>query len=187
MKYDYERIALWTIIALLVFMVFFQQRRSGFSIQAGMDSNVFSMFDMMEYKFVSDEKRTAYKDMLKSNAATLTSMTSGDLYSVKIGEIMKAAFNTSTTLSCSNVIIVGECTTYPACPQGMMMRQVGTLKYCICSTTGYVVVPSSTAGRAPTCAASCPSTMARVITELATGQKKCAASCPVPLAGYTCS
>ena len=93
MKYNYERIALWAIVIILVVAVFFQQRRSGFALQAGANSNTISLFDMMEYQSLPEFKRTMYKQMLTSNAATLSSITNGTQYKMKMEELMNNAFN----------------------------------------------------------------------------------------------
>jgi hypothetical protein len=93
MKYEYERIALWSIVVALVVVVFFQQRRSGFSVQSGADTSSISLLDMMEYKYLPEAKRTMYKNMLTSNATTLESSTDGMMYTRKIHEIMMTALN----------------------------------------------------------------------------------------------
>jgi len=93
MKYEYERIALWSIVIALVIMVFFQQRRSGFSLQAGAETSSVSMLDMMEYTYIPEEKRTAYKNMLTSNATTLSSTTDGRTYKMRVEQIMMNALN----------------------------------------------------------------------------------------------
>lgn len=95
MKYDYERIALWAIVIILVVAVFFQQRRSGFALQAG-DTNSISMMDLMEYKSVPDFKRIEYKTMLATNSNVLSSITNGMQYKMKLDEIMMNAFALDT-------------------------------------------------------------------------------------------
>jgi hypothetical protein len=95
MKYDYERIALWAIVIILVVAVFFQQRRSGFALQAG-DTNSISMMDLMEYKSVPDFKRVEYKTMLATNSNVLSSITNGMQYKMKLDEIMMNAFALDT-------------------------------------------------------------------------------------------
>jgi hypothetical protein len=95
MKYDYERIALWAIVIILVVAVFFQQRRSGFALQAG-DTNSISMMDLMEYKSVPDFKRVEYKTMLATNSNVLSSITNGMQYKMKLDEIMMNAFALNT-------------------------------------------------------------------------------------------
>jgi len=99
MKYDYERIALWAIIVILVVAVFFQQRRSGFSIQAGNETSSISMLDMMEFKSLPETKRSMYKQMLTSNAVALSQMTNGMQYKMKLDEIMMTALNMSPTIT----------------------------------------------------------------------------------------
>ena len=66
MKLDVERIILWAIIAILIFMVF-QQRRSGYvTMLNGVSSNVISIFDLMEFSgVVNDDKLNTYKEILK--------------------------------------------------------------------------------------------------------------------------
>jgi len=93
MKYEYERIALWSIVVALVIVVFFQQRRSGFSLQPGSETFNISVLDTMEYKYIPEAKRTMYKNMLTSNATTLASTTDGMMYTRKIQEIMMTALN----------------------------------------------------------------------------------------------
>lgn len=61
MKLDIERIILWSIITILIFMVI-QQRRSGFMISNGSDSNIISIYDLFEFKnSVDPAKLAAYK------------------------------------------------------------------------------------------------------------------------------
>ena len=93
MKYDYERIAMWSIVVALVIVVFFQQRRSGFSVQPGADTSSISMLDMMEFTYIPEEKRTMYKNMLTSNATTLSSTTDGRTYKMRVEDIMMTALN----------------------------------------------------------------------------------------------
>jgi len=200
MKYDYERIALWSIVVLLVIAVFFQQRRSGFSIQPGAETSNVSVLDMMEYSYIPEVKRRAYRGMLMSNATALTSITDGGMYRMKVDQIMMTALNmpvppepmgmTSNTIpmpgpkSCTGLIIMGDCVNSNVCPTGMMKREIGTLKYCVCSNLGYKIIPSP---NGPTCIRSCPTTMPKVITEDATKQQMCMTSCPTTMPpGYSC-
>jgi len=210
MKYDYERIALWSIVTVLVLVVFFQQRRSGFSLQSGSDTSSISMLDMMEYRYVPEMKRAAYKNMLMSNATTLSSMTDGGMYRMKIEQMMMTALKmpspsttggppsttggppattggppTSGIQSCTGVIIVGDCVNSNICPLGLITLGIGNLRYCVCPE-GQKIVSSSEPGRPPACAATCPTTMPKLVTESATGQQMCAAFCPTSAKGYTC-
>jgi len=198
MKYDYERIALWSIVIVLVIVVFFQQRRSGFTLQAGMDTSNVSVLDMMEYKYIPDKKRSAYKDMLTSNANTLTTTTTGDQYRMKIDQMMMAALNMTVPTPtptptpglqfCTGVIIVGDCVNSNTCPSGLTTRTIGNLKYCVCPT-GQKLVPSTGSDKPFKCINTlCPPGMPRMITETATGQQMCTMSCPTttPPPGYTC-
>ena len=215
MKYDYERIALWSIVVALVIAVFFQQRRSGFSLKTNADTSTISMLDMMEYKYIPEEKRTMYKNMLTSNAATLSSTTDGMTYKMRVEQMMMTALNmqpnpvpgprpipnpgptpmpnTGPTpmpntgpMNCTGVIVAGDCLNSGTCPLGMMTRSIGSLRYCVCSTPGQKIIPPSGPGIQPRCEPSCPPTMPKLITEKETGQQTCAFSCPISKPGYTC-
>lgn len=193
MKYDYERIALWAIVAVLVIVVFFQQRRSGFTLQAGTETSSISILDMMEYKSIPETKRTAYKNMLMSNATALTNTTDGGMYRMKVDQMMMAALNmtvptpTPGPQSCTGVIIVGDCVSSNVCPTGLTQRTIGTLKYCVCPQ-GQKILPPSGPGKPPMCVITCPTIMSKLVTESATGQQMCVPSCPTttPPPGYTC-
>lgn len=93
MKYEYERIALWAIVIILVVAVFFQQRRSGFQLPGGGETFSISMMDLMEFKSVPETKRTIYKDILSSNTYTMSSITNGTQYKTKLDELLNIAFN----------------------------------------------------------------------------------------------
>jgi hypothetical protein len=204
MKYDYERIALWSIVVLLVVAVFFQQRRSGFSVQAGAETSSISLLDMMEYKYIPEMKRSAYRDMLMSNATALTSITDGGMYRMKVDQMMMTALNmpvpptviTSNTMPtpptsglqfCTGTIIVGDCASSNVCPPGLTQRTIGNLKYCVCPRPEQKMVPPSGPGKPPMCVTACPISMPKLITEGATGQQMCVPSCPPKIPdGYRC-
>jgi len=211
MKYDYERIALWGIVIILVVAVFFQQRRSGFAIQAGNETSSISMLDMMEYRTLPEIKRTMYKQMLASNAAALTQMTNGMQYRMRLDQILMTALNMSPTTptpdipppglipppstgqippyltTCTNAIVFDTCTSSPDCPANMSTRIIGNLKFCTCPATMPVLTPPMTAGGIPMCVASCPTTMTKRLTLTATGQQMCVSMCPpMPAPGITC-
>lgn len=202
MKYDYERIALWTIVIILVVAVFFQQRRSGFALQTGAETNRISMLDMMEYQPLPEAKRTMYKQMLSSNATALSQMsTNGMQYRMKLDQIMMYALNmpaptptpgTGTTVppyltTCTNAIVFDTCTSSTTCPTTLTPVMVGTLKFCKCPQTTPLMKPADTAGGPPVCVATCPINMTRRLTVTASGQSMCVASCPPSLApGMTC-
>lgn len=191
----YERIALWSIVVILVFVVLFQYRRSGFTIQPGLDSNAISVLDMMEYRYVPEEKRKLYKNMLVNNAASLSSLTDGGAYRMRVDQMLMNALTANIAPPppgapppppCSGVIIMGDCLATNICPTNMSMMTVGNKRYCVCPT-GQKLVPSGP-GKPPTCMPMCPTTMSKLITEAATGQQACASQCP-PLPypdGYSC-
>ena len=203
MKYDYERIALWTIVLALVVMVFFQQRRSGFRIQTGADSNLISMFDLMEYKYIPEAKRVMYKNMITSNAATFTALlpSGADPYRAKIDEItrivlpMPSTFIPSPAQQCPpNVIVMGGCSgSYSACPPELVtMTGTDGKTHCVCqaTTTGqrYTMSPPMTGDAPPVCSTSTANCPQKTLTETATGQRMCVSACP-PLGampGTTC-
>lgn len=194
----YERFALWAIVAVLVIVVFFQQRRSGFTLQAGTETSSISILDMMEYKSIPETKRTAYKNMLMSNATALTNTTDGGMYRMKVDQMMMAALNMPienvplpVTGVCANTYIMGACSMYRACPAGLTSMTVNGNVYCVCSasTTGvrFTMNPAMSPGGAPVCSTStaCPQS---TITEVATGQRMCVSSCPpLGMPGTTCS
>lgn len=201
MKYDYERIALWSIVAVLVIMVFFQQRRSGFSLQSNADTSSISLIDMMEYKYIPESKRAMYKSMIESNVATLSSITDASVYKMKLEQIMMSALNMPIAVSpspspspsqCSNVYIMGGCSSYRTCPDGLnTSMNINGNVYCICSvsSTGerYNMISATASGGSPKCSttsAACPQS---TITETITNQKMCVSSCPkVIMPGTTC-
>jgi hypothetical protein len=192
MKYDYERIALWSIVIILVIVVFFQQKRSGFSVQAGAETSSISILDMMEYKYIPETKRTAYKNMLMSNATTLTTTTTGDQYRMKIDQMMMAALNMTVPTSglqfCTGTIIVGDCVNSNTCPSGLTTQPIGSLIYCVCPR-GQKLLPQTGPDKPFKCInTTCPPGMPRMITESATGQQMCVPSCPTTTQppGYTC-
>ena len=184
---------------MLVIVVFFQQRRSGFSVQAGADTSSISILDMMEYNNIPETKRTAYKNMLMSNATALTNTTDGGMYRMKVDQMMMAALNmtvptttggppTSGLQYCTGVIIVGDCVNSNTCPSGLTTRTIGNLKYCVC-LQGQKLVSSTGSDKPFKCINTlCPPGMPRMITESATGQQMCVPSCPttIPPPGYTC-
>jgi hypothetical protein len=200
MKYDYERIALWSIVAVLVIAVFFQQRRSGFSLQTNADTSSVSLIDLMEYKYIPESKRAMYKSMIESNVATLSSITDASVYKMKLDQIMMTALNmpsaappSSSPSQCSNVYIMGGCSAYRTCPDGLnTSMNINGNVYCICSvsSTGerYNMISATSSGGSPKCsntAAACPQS---TITETITGQKMCVTSCPtVMMPGTTCT
>lgn len=178
MKYDYERIALWSIVVALVIVVFFQQRRSGFSVQPGTETSNISVVDMMEYKSIPEAKRTMYKNMLTSNANTLASTTDSMTYKTKLEEIMKVALSSVTS---NGVIVMGDRLNSNTCPVGLINKTVDGTVYCVCPDPNQYIVPG------PKCAPTCPSNMPKLITEDKTKQKMCAQSCPsTTKPGYTC-
>ena len=202
MKYDYERIALWSIVIILVIVVLFQQRRSGFSLKSNTDSSSISLLDLMEYKSIPETKRTIYKSMLTSNASTLKSMTDGGMYKMKVDEIMMAAFKTQKvqsvptssgpSLPCSNAYIMGGCSAFPTCPAGLNSVTVGGSVYCVCnmSTPGvrFTMNPAMSPDGAPTCSASAVPCPQSTVTEVATGQRMCVSQCPpLGMPGTTCA
>lgn len=211
MKYDYERITLWAIVIILVVAVFFQQRRSGFSLQARAETNNISLLDMMEYRTLPESKRTMYKQMLRSNANALSQMTNGMQYRMTLDQIMMSALNMSPTvptpdipppglipppptgdipphlMTCTNAIVFDTCTSSPTCPTNMSTIMVGNLKFCKCPQTRPVLTPPMTAGGTPMCAISCPTGMNKRLTLTATGQQMCVSMCPpMPAPGITC-
>lgn len=201
MKYDYERIALWAIVIILVVAVFFQQRRSGFTLQAGADTMSVSMMDLMEFGSVPAYKRSMYKTMITSNSTSLSTMT-GIEYKTKLDQIMFSALNMPTPpsvpppgeapipphlMACSNAIVFDTCTSSTTCPIGMQTRMVGNLKFCMCPATMPYMNAPMTSGGIPVCVASCPTYATKRLTLLATGQVMCVANCPSLLApGMTC-
>lgn len=62
--YQIERFALWAIVLILVGVVFFTQRRSGYTPQPG---TPISFIDLQEYSVLSDTQKNMYKMMLESN------------------------------------------------------------------------------------------------------------------------
>jgi hypothetical protein len=200
MKYDYERIALWSIVIILVMVVFFQQRRSGFTLQAGMvvDTSNISVLDMMEYKYIPESKRAAYKNMLMSNATTLTSTTDGGMYRMKVDQMMMVALNMPivtvplpVTGVCANTYIMGACSMYRTCPAGLTSMNVNGNVYCVCSasTTGvrFTMNPAMSPGGPPLCSTSTANCPQFTLTEVATGQRMCVSSCPpLGMPGTTC-
>jgi hypothetical protein len=181
MKYEYERIALWSIVVALVIVVFFQQRRSGFSVKPGADTSNISVLDMMEYKSIPEAKRTMYKNMLTSNANTLASITDGMMYKMKVDEIMMSALNSNTTVTSNGVIVMGDRLNSNTCPVGLINKTVDGTVYCVCPVPNQYIVPG------PKCVPTCPSNMPNVITEDKTKQNMCAQSCPpTTKPGYTC-
>jgi hypothetical protein len=166
---------------------------------------------MMEYKSIPEEKRTAYKNMLTSNATTLSSTTDGRTYKMRVEQIMMNALNMLPTpmpntgptpmpntgptpmpntgpMNCAGVIVAGDCLNSTTCPLGMMTRLIGNLKYCVCKEKGQKILPPYVPGKEYMCVVTCPSTnMPKLITETATGQQACAPSCPTtPKLGYMC-
>lgn len=105
MKYDYERIALWVMIVILVVAVFFQQRRSGFAVRANMDTNSISLMDLMEFKSVQPFRRIEYKNMLAQNSNVLSTITDGTQYKMKLDEIMMNSFALNTAPSTGSGVI----------------------------------------------------------------------------------
>jgi hypothetical protein len=208
MKYDYERIALWSIVIILIVAVFFQQRRSGFSLQPGNETSSISLMDMMEYRNIPEHIRTSYKQMLTSTTFDVSS--NGNQYQMKLGEIMNNAFKTPLppnvpppnvpppnvpppnvpppppTLAgvppyltgCTNAIVFDKCTSNPNCPSGMTLRMIGNLKFCICPEKMPVMNAPMTPNGIPVCSASCPPYMTKRLRLNVTGQLMCISQCP---------
>jgi hypothetical protein len=95
-----ERIALWAIVLLLIIVVvLFGQRRSGFTPTAGAP---ISLMDLQEYSVLPEKQKMNYKTELLNKMSTLTSIMTNDtmpdvkqrMYSDELGTIMRAAMVT---------------------------------------------------------------------------------------------
>jgi hypothetical protein len=95
-----ERIALWAIVLLLIIVVvLFGQRRSGFTPSAGAP---ISLMDLQEYSVLTEKQKMDYKTELSNKMSTLTSIMTNEttpdvkyrMYSDELGTIMRAAIMT---------------------------------------------------------------------------------------------
>jgi hypothetical protein len=95
-----ERIALWAIVLLLIIVVvLFGQRRSGFTPTAGAP---ISLMDLQEYSVLTEKQKMDYRTELSNKMSTLTSIMTNDttpdvkqrMYSDELGTIMRAAMVT---------------------------------------------------------------------------------------------
>lgn len=95
-----ERIALWAIVLLLIIVVvLFGQRRSGFTPTAGAP---ISLMDLQEYSVLTEKQKMDYRTELSNKMSTLTSIMTNDttpdvkhrMYSDELGTIMRAAMMT---------------------------------------------------------------------------------------------
>jgi hypothetical protein len=95
-----ERIALWAVVLILiVVVVLFSQRRSGFTPTAGAP---ISLMDLQEYSVLTEKQKMDYRTELSNKMSTLTSIMTNDttpdvkhrMYSDELGTIMRAAMMT---------------------------------------------------------------------------------------------
>jgi hypothetical protein len=95
-----ERIALWAIVLLLIIVVvLFGQRRSGFTPTAGAP---ISLMDLQEYSVLTEKQKMDYRTELSNKMSTLTSIMTNNttpdvkhrMYSDELGTIMRAAMMT---------------------------------------------------------------------------------------------
>jgi len=95
-----ERIALWAVVLILiVVVVLFSQRRSGFTPTAGAP---ISLMDLQEYSVLTEKQKMDYRTELSNKMSTLTSIMTNNttpdvkhrMYSDELGTIMRAAMMT---------------------------------------------------------------------------------------------
>jgi len=97
-----ERIALWAIVLILIVVVVFAQRRSGFTPSQGAP---ISLMDLEEYSGLSDQQKRNYRTELSTNINNLTTVASSTnnpqmkfmSYTNMLTGIMSNAFTTTTT------------------------------------------------------------------------------------------
>jgi len=107
-----ERIALWAVVLILIVVVVFSQRRSGFTPTAGAP---ISLMDLQEYSYFTEQQKTAYRLELTNRSSTFRSIidnrtTTPDTkymtYSAGLISVMKTVLtpNVTSNVVTSNVV-----------------------------------------------------------------------------------
>ena len=102
-----ERIALWAVVLILIIVVVFSQRRSGFTPTAGAP---ITLMDLQEYSYLTEQQKMTYRSELANRTSTFRTIidnknTTPDTkymtYTANLTGIMKIALTPITT---SNVV-----------------------------------------------------------------------------------